>query len=208
VLVDTRAIEELVAENAALRVENAELKVKQTALEAEVEMLRSMLTGGGNGSSAAPFVKGNRKERREAERQARKKRPQSFGRKLDKPTERVEHRLERCPDCGGKLSDGWVQRGRQVIEIPEAPVRVVEHVAIAGWCGACQKRYVPKIDLSGQVIGHSRFGVRLMSFVADLATNCRMPHRTIQRILMSLYGLKISVGEISEILHRVAERGQ
>lgn len=177
------------------------------ALRAEVEMLRSMLTGGGNGSSAAPFVKPNRQQRRDAERQAKKKRPQSFGRKLDKPTERVEHRLERCPDCGRKLSDGWGHRSRQVIEIPEMPVRVIEHVAIAGWCGACHKRYVPKMDLSGQVVGHSRFGVRLMSLIADLSTNCRMPHRTIQRIMNGLYGLKISLGEISEILHRVAERG-
>jgi len=197
----------LLAENAALRAENAEQKAKLTALEAEVDMLRSMLSGGGNGSSAAPFVKASRKERRAAERQARKKREKSFCRRLDIATERVEHRLERCPDCGGKLSEGWGHRSRQINEIPQTPVRVIEHVAIAGWCGVCQKRYVPKIDLSGQVVGNSRFGVRLMSFVADLATNCRMPHRTIQRILMSLYGLKISVGEISEILHKVAERG-
>ncbi len=205
---DTRTVEELLAENSVLRAENAELKAKLTVLEAEIEMLRSMLTGGGNGSSAAPFVKPNRQQRREAERQARKKRERSFGRKLERPTERVEHRLERCPDCGRKLSDGWVHARRQVIEIPETPVRVIEHVSIAGWCGACHKRYVPKIDLSGQVVGSSRFGVRLMSLVADLATNCRMPHRTIQRVLSGLYVLKMSLGEISEILHRVAERGQ
>lgn len=197
---DGPSYEELAAENAMLR-------ERLAALEAEVEMLRSMLTGGGNGSSAAPFVKPNRKERREADRQARKKRQSSFGRKLDKPTERVEHRLEKCPDCGRKLSGGWVHARRQVVEIPETPVRVIEHVAIAGWCGACHKRYVPKIDLSGEVVGNSRLGVRLMSLVADLSTNCRMPHRTIQRIMNGLYGLKISLGEISEILHRVAERG-
>lgn len=198
---ETPTYEELVAENALQR-------EKIALLEAEIEMLRSMLTGGSNGSSAAPFVKANRKERREAGRQARKKRPKSFGRRLDVPTERVEHRLERCPDCGRRLSEGWVHARRQAIEIPETPIRVIEHVVIAGWCGACHKRYVPKIDLSGQVVGHSRFGVRLMSLVADLATSCRMPHRTIQRVLHGLYGLKISVGEISGILQKVAERGQ
>jgi hypothetical protein len=35
-----------------------------------------------------------------------------------------------------------------------------------------------------------------------------MPHRTIQRILGALYGLSISLGEISEVLHKVAERGK
>jgi hypothetical protein len=47
-----------------------------------------------------------------------------------------------------------------------------------------------------------------MSLVADMATNARMPQRTIQRMLSGLYGLKISVGEISKLLHVVADRGK
>jgi transposase len=198
--VDARTREELIAENGVLR-------ERLVLLEAEVEMLRSMLSGGGKGSSAAPFVKPNRQERREAQRAKRKKRKKSFSRKREIPTEVVEHRLDKCPDCGRKLSGGWVHSRRQVIEIPETPVRVIEHVVIAGWCGACGKRHIPRLEMSSEVMGNSRFGVRLMSVVADMATNCRMPHRTIQRILGALYGLRISVGEISELLHRVADRG-
>lgn len=178
------------------------------ALKAEVEMLRSMLTGGGSGSSAAPFVKPSRQERREAERKARKKRSQSFTRKRDIPTETVEHTVDSCPDCGRKLSGGWVHSRRQVIEIPETPVRVIEHLVIARRCGACGKRLIPKLDLSSQVVGKSRIGAKLMSLIADMATNCRIPHRTIQRMLNGLYGLRISLGEISEVLHKVAERGK
>jgi hypothetical protein len=62
--VDARTRGELIAENTLL-------KEKVTLLEAEIEMLRSMVSGGGNGSSAAPFVKPNRKERREADRAER-----------------------------------------------------------------------------------------------------------------------------------------
>jgi len=47
-----------------------------------------------------------------------------------------------------------------------------------------------------------------MSVVASMATSCRMPHRVIQSALLGLYGLRISVGAISEILHKVAERGE
>ncbi len=198
---DKRTYEELVE-----RVRSQQEEID--ALRAEVEMLRSMLTGGGGGSSAAPFVKPSRQQRREAERQARKKRSQSFARKRDIATETVEHAVECCPDCGRGLSGGWVHSRRQVIEIPETPIRVVEHLVIARRCGACGKRHIPKLDLSSQVVGKSRFGARLMSLIADMATNCRIPHRTIQRFLKGVYGLKISVGEISEILHRVAERGQ
>ena len=198
---DSRTHEELIAEIALLR-------EKLACLEAEVEMLRGMLSGGGNGSSAAPFVKPNRKERREGERAQRKKRKQSFARKRDTPTEKVEHSVDVCPDCGRRLSGGWVHSRRQVIEIPQTPVRVIEHELIARHCGVCGKRYIPKLDLSGEVVGNSRFGVRLMSLVADMATNARMPHRTIQRMLGGLYGLNISLGEISKLLQRVADRGK
>ena len=68
---DTRTREELIAENALL-------KEKLAALEAEIEMLRDKLSGGGKGSSAAPFIKPNRQQRREAERQERKKRRSSL----------------------------------------------------------------------------------------------------------------------------------
>jgi transposase len=199
--VDKPTYEELVE-----RVETQQQEID--ALRAEVEMLRSMLTGGGSGSNAAPFVKPNRQQRREAERQVRKKRSQSFSRRRDIPTEKVEHAVDSCPDCGRKLVGGWVHSRRQVIEIPETPVRVIDHLVIARRCGACGKRHIPKLDLSDQVVGRSRFGVRLMSLIADMATNCRIAHRTIQRMLNSLYGLRISLGEISEVLHKVAECGR
>ena len=79
---------------------------------------------------------------------------------------------------------------------------------IARCCGACRKRIIPKRELSDQVVGKSRFGVKLMSLIADMATNCRMPHRTIHRALNGWYGLRVSLGEISQVLHKVAEGGK
>jgi len=199
--VDTRTREELIAENELLR-------ARLAAVEAEVEMLRSMLSGGGKGSSAAPFVKPNRKERREQEREERKKRKHSFVRRRETPTEVVDHAVDVCPDCGWKLSGGWVKRTREVIELPDIPVQVIEHRAIARRCGACGRVHVGKMDLSGQVVGKMRFGLRLMSLIAHLATSSRMPVEQIKGLLESLGGLRISKGEISEILHRVAEIGE
>lgn len=199
-------LDELTREELIQRLESQQLEID--ALRAEVEMLRSLLSGGGSGSSAAPFVKANRQERREQERAQRKKRKQSFSRKREIPTEVIEHAVDFCPDCGKKLRGGWVHSCRQVIEIPHTPVRIIDHVVIARRCGVCGKRHIPKLDLSGEVVGKSRLGIRLMSLIADMATNSRMPHRSIQRMLMGLYGLRISLGEISEVLHRVADRGK
>ena len=47
------------------------------------------------------------------------------------PTQRVDHKLEACPDCGMNLTEGWVQRTREVIEVTEVPVQVTEHVFVA-----------------------------------------------------------------------------
>ena len=178
------------------------LTVRVAQLEAENAELRGGL---GGGASKPDWVKPNRAERRAAERAKRKS---SFARKRDIPTEFVEHAVDSCPDCGRPLVDGWVHSRRQVIELPQTSVRVIEHVLIGRWCGVCHKRHVPKLDLSDQVVGNCRLGIRLMSVIADMATSCRMPHRTIQRLLGALYGLRISLGEISEVLHKVAACGK
>jgi len=47
---------------------------------------------------------------------------------------------------------------------------------------------------AGEVMGNCRFGIKVMSLIAEMAISCRMPHRTIQRMLGGLYGLRISVG--------------
>ena len=190
--------EELIAQN-------IELKRQLKELRAEVEMLRNMLSGGGKGSSAAPFIKPNRQQRREAERQARKKRTQPCVRKRDIATEEVRHAVEVCPDCGRKLSGGWECGRRQEIEIPEVRVKIVDHVLIARRCGVCGKVHIPKLGISDGVIGKQRLGVRLMSLISTLSVVGRMPQRMIAKHLEGFFGVHISIGAINDVLHRVSE---
>jgi transposase len=56
--------------------------------------------------------------------------------------------------------------------------------------------------VSREVIGHGRMGVKLTSVIAYLRTVMRLPVRQIQAYLATLHGLKISSGEIVELLHR------
>lgn len=182
-----------------------EMRERIAELEAENAELRARLGDGGEVAAKPEWVKPSRAERRAA---GRKQRKLSFGRKRDIPTEVVEHAVDVCPDCGWQLSGGWVHSRRQVLEIPQARVRVIEHVVLARRCGVCKKRHIPKLDLSGEVIGNCRFGIKLMSLIAEMAISCRMPHRTIQRMLGGLYGLRISVGAISGVLAKVAEQGK
>ena len=54
------------------------------------------------------------------------------------PTQRVEHAVEECADCGTQLSIGWNQRTREVIDLPQAAVEVTDHSYIARTCPRCQ----------------------------------------------------------------------
>ena len=105
------------------------------------------------------------------------------------PTQRVEHAVAVCPDCGTHLNGGWVQRTREVIELPVAPVEVTEHALVAS------VRYAsgagcPKRPCRGWFWASS-VGVNLVSLMVTL----RLPIRIIQWYL-ELHQLHLSVGAI------------
>lgn len=186
------------------------------SLEAEIAELRALLTqrGGltesvsGGGRHPPSWVRANRRREANAERKERKKRRENYARRLEPCTEEVVHAVDLCPDCGRKLKGGWVQRRRQVIDLPRQPYVVRDHVVIGRHCGVCGKSYAPTLDLSAEVVGKSRVSIRIMALVAFLKTECRMPLALIRGLLQSLYGLSLSEGALAGLLHRVAEVGR
>ena len=170
--------------------------------DAEIQQLRQQL-----GQKKPPWVKSNR-PKGEGPKKSRKKRAaqHNHGRHREKPTRTEQHALERCPDCGYRLQGNSIDYTRQVIELPPPqPVEVIEHQVIKRYCPHCQGYKSPKLDLEGQVLGQGRMGVRLASTIAYLRHCLRMPVRTIQVYLDTLHGLKISIGEIVELLHDVRQ---
>ena len=152
------------------------------------------------------FAKANVKKPEASEKKPRKKREaeHNHGRRREVPTRMVEHRIVSCPVCASRLGGVSVARRRQVIELPPPPlVEVTEHVVYHGWCSACQHWREAPLDVSAEVMGQGRLGVKITSLIAYLRTVMRLPLRQIQAYLATLHGLKISVGEIAEVLHRL-----
>jgi transposase len=81
---------------------------------------------------------------------------------------------------------------------------------MARWCGVCGKRHLPKRAkaLCGVTVGRHRFGVRLISLIAQMVNVCRMPIRTVKRLLFSLFGVRVSDGGIVALLAAVAKSGR
>ncbi len=201
----TQRIAQLEAENATLQTEVHRLSDLVARLTSRVEELKRAKP------EVPAFVKPNTHKEKRAKREAlRKKRAaeSNHGRKSEAATEIRQHALEHCPDCGYTLSGQSIGRRRQVIDLPTVqPVQVVEHQVIKRYCPHCQKWYEPKLDVSDEVLGQGRLGLRVMSLVAWLRTELRLPAAQIQRYLKQVHGLTISVGEVVELARKVATVG-
>ena len=184
----------------------AELQDTNAGLRRRVESLEARLSAAGPRGRMPghkPAGKGHQPQRKEP----RKRRPHGFARRRTEPARRMEHAAESCPECHTTLSGGWVQRTREVIDIPVAPVEVTEHVFMARLCPLCRKRRLPQAPLRGLAVGRQRLGVNLVSLIVTLREEGRLPVRTIQWYLRTFHQLKLSVGAIVRAVHQVARHG-
>jgi transposase len=203
------AREELQTTQGALQTTREELQRTQEALgvaQAQIAELEKVKT------PPPDFVKENKKKPQTEEKKPRKKREAQYNharKRSSVPTQIVEHRLVECPDCQSRLGGISLARCREVIDVPPLPVvEVTEHRIYKGWCSHCQKWHEAPVDLSEQVLGQGRIGVRLASMIAYLRTVMRLPLRQLQEVLRTLHGFEVSLGELVELLHRIAEYAQ
>ena len=199
-----------------LRAENEELKrLLGQALERIAELEGQHGDSAKRGGEPPFFVKPNvRPKQAKAESpKARKARDKqhNHGRKRETPTKTVLHSLDDCPECKMRLHGTSLDYVRQVIELPEPlPVEVTEHRVIRRYCPRCQKWRSPKLALHGehgerQVLGRGRIGTRLISLIATIRHELRLPFERIQWYLGTFHRLKLSIGELVYLLDQVRE---
>ncbi len=67
--------------------------------------------------------------------------------------------------------------------------QVIEHRVIRRYCPHCQRWQTPRLDLTGQVLGQGRFGVRLVSLIATLRAALRMTLEQVRGYLQMFHKL-------------------
>ena len=113
-----------------------------------------------------------------------------------------EHKLDRCPNCGGVVSDTQEIRERVVTDIPETRAKNTKHRFHRCYCGNCDKLVEPEFY---DALPNARFGLKLMILILILKLDCRIPSNKVVSILDSVFGVKISDGEIYNILRQLSE---
>jgi len=190
-----------------LRAENTELRRQVTVLSARIAELESQDKPQA-AKSLPSFVKPNRPKRDTPDGKRRKRAPEhNASRRREEPTRIERHALDRCPVCAYPLIGESIDYTREVIEIPAPPpVEITEHRVIKRMCPHCEAWRSPRLDLSQQVMGQGRIGLRIASLVVYLRTTLRMTVQQIQRYLDTVHRLWLSTGEIIELCHQVRER--
>jgi transposase len=180
----------------------AELHASITRLERRIRDLEGGVTPPKRMPGHKPAVSST------GDRPPRAKRTLNLARRRATADVQVIHVLHVCPHCGAPLAGGAVKRTREVIELAPQPVTVTEHVLLERCCGGCQRRVTPTLDLHGVVLGQSRLGVGVLSLIAFLREELRLPLAAIQRYLARVHGLQLSVGALVGALRQVTRAGQ
>jgi transposase len=199
----TASREDLLALITTLRATVAEQQAVIATVQQRVHDLeRKLGSGGGKGM---PGTKPATDSRSTVTGRPRRPRLHGFARQRSStPTRTVRHAADHCPHCATRLVGGWEQRRREVIDLPVAPAEVVAHVVIARTCPVCNRRIVPPLALDDVVVGRQRLSARLISLIATLREEGRLPVQTIQWLLGQLYALPLSVGAIVAASAQVA----
>ena len=109
--------------------------------------------------------------------------------------------VKECPDCGTKLSKIQRKRRRYITDIEVKTINT-EHIICGRYCKNCNKIVEPKVT---DALPNARFGLRLMMLVLILKLDCRIPSNKVTSLLSSVFGIKISDGEIYNILKQLSE---
>ena len=103
-----------------------------------------------------------------------------------------------CPKCGGQhLSEIQEEQERTVEDIVIVRPIAIRQIIIRRYCRDC------KCLVSGKgilALPKARFSLRIMLIVTYLKIGLRLPRHSIPQLMNSLFGLKMSDGEVSRIL--------
>lgn len=117
------------------------------------------------------------------------------------PTDQCDHvehhKPDLCANCGASLSGNDPEPVRkQVIDLPPVRPIVIEHQIHTLTCGCCGEQTAASLP---EHVPRGWFGPQVVTVVMLLTSLGRLSHRIMAELLERLFGLEISVGQISRL---------
>ena len=200
-------IQQLEAENASLHQRIEELEQLISSLHKRIaELERS------SARQAAPFRRRDKNKKPPDQHRpsgrSRGHKP-SFRSPPEQVDEDIDMRLDRCPDCGGPLTEAHpcVQ---YIEDLPLTRPHVTRLTTYVGHCPCCgEVRSTHPLQVSqAQGAAGTHLGVRALGLAAWLSKRLGMTTRTVCKVLDVMGGLKLSPGGLSQALNRMADKLQ
>ena len=205
---------------AASEVATAQWRAEVERLVKVVEALQERLGLNSNNSSKPPSsdppeTNKNQEKRKRRDRTGKRKRGGQKGHKGHKRTLLDESQVDKLVDlypseCEGcwqalpEISDPCAKR-HQVTEIPPVKPHTTEYRRHKVRCPCCGYRTRAKQD---ERVTKSAFGPRLSSILALLTGVYHLSRRQAQRVASDLFGVRISLGALSQLEKRVSDATQ
>ena len=200
-------IQQLQAENAALRAEAESLRKMVAQLTARIAQLQREAH-----RQAAPFRRKD-KDKKPPDQHQRPGRPTGHAPAFRPPPPQVdddvEMRLVQCPQCGGPIPA--VRRCEQYIE--DLPVvrphvtRLTTYVGTCPCCGEVRSTHPLQVSTACGAAG-THLGARTLALAAWLNKRMGLTTRAVCTLLRQLFGLKLTPGGLTQALDRVALKVQ
>lgn len=180
-----------------LREEIRLLREENKALRKRIEELEGLVKE----KKKPSFVKEDIKE--EPKKSGQKEGHKGYSRHIPERIDEIkEHKLDRCPICGGVVSETQEIRERIIEDIEQPKTKNTKHLIHRCYCKKCDKIVEPEID---DALPNARFGLKLMLLIMILKLDSRIPSNKIVSFLDSVFQIKISDGEIYSILNQLSE---
>jgi transposase len=185
------------AENEALRAENAALRAENAALRVENAKLRRRLELDSSNSSKPPSSDGLKKKPRIPGSLRGRSGKESGGqvghkgdtlRQVAEPDRVVRHEAQACRHCLAGLTAS-MERGverRQVFDLPERMIEVIEHRASVYCCAACGGE--TKAEFPAGVASPAQYGERIRAAAVYLNVHQLIPEDRTSEAMADLFG--------------------
>jgi transposase len=106
-------------------------------------------------------------------------------------------------ECGGNVvvdhSNPW---RHQKFELPKVMPEITEYQMHIGCCETCGAKHRAELPNG---VGYHMLGPRAMSFLAQISSTYNVTRKKVQKLFQEWFGIKISLGCISESEGRISE---